>query len=103
VFLCSAVSSARSGERGHCLDLSEAGAGLVVAGSWQPGQVMQLELVLPRAERPLMLAARMVHRNRQFCGMEFLGLTESARARLRSALHDIGGEAPGGEWQRNVS
>jgi c-di-GMP-binding flagellar brake protein YcgR len=82
VFLRSAGSHAREGWRGHCLNLSEAGAGVMVPGPWRPGQVVQLEIALPAREQPLLLVARLVHGNRLYWGLEFLGMSESLRRTL---------------------
>ncbi len=86
VFLRSAGSQVRGGWRGHCLNLSEGGAGVVVAGPWEPGQVVQLELALSAMEAPLLVVARLVHRTHLYCGLEFLGLSDATRQRLTEVL-----------------
>jgi len=76
-------SGGRNASRGHCLNLSECGAAAIVAGTWLPGQVVGMELVL-HAE-PLVVQARLRHRNRLHCGFEFLAPSDSVREQLRQA------------------
>lgn len=78
-------SGGKNARRGHCLNLSESGAGAIVAGNWLPGQVVGMELVLPPDEEPVVVQARLRHRNRLYCGFEFLGPTEDVREQLRMA------------------
>lgn len=81
----SIVSGSRRASRGHCLNLSESGAGAIVAGSWLPGQVVGMELVLTRDEEPVQVQARLRHRDQLYCGFEFLGPTDDVREQLRVA------------------
>ncbi len=78
-------SGGKNASRGHCLNLSESGAGAIVAGNWLPGQVVGMELVLPPNEEPVVVEARLRHRNRLYCGFEFLGPSDSVRTMLRLA------------------
>ena len=78
-------SSGLKAERGHCLNLSEGGAGAIISGPWLPGQVVSMELVLPAVNQTIVLDARMCHRNRMYCGFEFLAPTDELRAQLRIA------------------
>ncbi len=80
------VSSATEICRGHCLNLSEGGAAILVAGPWMPGQVVKVEMALSVRERPLELVARVSHRNRLYCGLEFLAVEDSAVSELRGLL-----------------
>ena len=43
VAVCSVVSNATRVWRGHCLNISEGGAGVIVGGPWLPGQVVNVE------------------------------------------------------------
>ncbi len=80
----SIVSGGKNASRGHCLNLSESGAGAIVAGTWLPGQVVGMELVLPYFEEPLQVEARLRHRDRLYCGFEFLAPSENVRQQLRT-------------------
>ncbi len=86
VAVCGVVSEATKAFRGHCLNLSEGGVAVVVAGPWIPGQVVKMELDLAQRRRPMQLVARIAHRNRHCCGMEFLATSESAISELREVL-----------------
>ena len=72
--------------RGHCLNLSEGGAAVIVAGPWFPGQVVKMELALSQSERPMQLVARIAHRNRLYCGLEFLATSDQTASELRQVL-----------------
>ena len=76
-------SGGKNASRGHCLNLSESGAGAIVAGTWLPGQVVGIELVL-RTE-PVVVQARLRHRNSLHCGFEFLAASDTVREQLRQA------------------
>ena len=86
VAVCGVVSRTSQAWSGHCLNLSEGGAAVIVAGPWIPGQVVKLELVLSQRERPMQLVARIAHRNRLYCGLEFLATSDSAVSELRQML-----------------
>jgi len=86
VAVCGVVSSSTDTWRGHCLNLSEGGAAVVVAGPWIPGQVVKMELALNVRERPVQLVARIAHRNRLYCGLEFLAIGENVASELRELL-----------------
>jgi c-di-GMP-binding flagellar brake protein YcgR len=86
VAVCGVVSSSAQAWRGHCLNLSEGGAAVVVAGPWIPGQVVKMELTLGDALRPMQLTARVAHRNRLYCGLEFLATNDPAVTELRQLL-----------------
>ena len=68
------------------MNLSEGGAAVVVAGPWIPGQVVRMELTPSASERPMQLVARIAHRNRLYCGLEFLATSDSAVSELRQLL-----------------
>lgn len=80
------VSSEARAWRGHCVNLSEGGAAVIVAGPWIPGQVVKMELDIARRHRPMQLVARVAHRTRLCCGLEFLATSESAASELREVL-----------------
>lgn len=86
VAVCGVVSSAAQACRGHCLNISEGGAAVIVAGPWVPGQVVKMELALPESERPMQLVARIAHRNRLYCGLEFLATADPGVTELREML-----------------
>jgi hypothetical protein len=70
---------------GHCFNLSESGAGAIIAGPWQPGQVVTIQLTHPRDGQPIMVEARLSHRNRLSCGFEFLGTSELVVSQIKNA------------------
>ncbi|MGH9524228.1 MAG: PilZ domain-containing protein [Terriglobales bacterium] len=87
VAVCGVASSTASRTwRGHALNVSEGGAGIIVAGPWLPGQVVRLEIAFGGAEQTANVIARVAHRNRLYCGLQFLGNEDRARAELRSLL-----------------
>ncbi len=69
---------------GHCFNLSEGGAGAIISGPWRPGQVVTMQLAV-QIDSPIMVEARMAHRNQLYCGFEFLGASEAVMAQVRSA------------------
>lgn len=69
---------------GHCFNLSEGGAGAIIAGPWQPGQVVTMQLWISEDAEPIMVEARLAHRNRLYCGFEFLGASEVVMTQLKS-------------------
>ncbi len=86
VAVCGVVSAPTNIWRGHCLNLSEGGAAILVAGPWIPGQVVKVELALSERERPMQLVARISHRNRLYCGVEFLAIADHVVSELRELL-----------------
>ena len=68
-------SSVASAQRGHCVDLSEGGAGAIVGGPWRPGQVVTMELTPANSEGSVVVSARVCHRDDLRCGFEFLAPT----------------------------
>src|SRR5512146_3362077 len=71
--------------RGQCLNLSEGGAAGMVAGEFLPGQVVLMELVLPRTAEAILLNARVRHQQDMICGFEFLAPEPSALESIRRA------------------
>ena len=86
VAVCGVVSRPTDVWRGHCLNLSEGGAAVVVAGPWIPGQIVRMELALDARERPMQLVARIAHRNRLYCGLEFLAIADNVASDLRDMM-----------------
>lgn len=87
VAVCGVASSAAARMwRGHALNLSEGGAGIIVAGPWIPGQVVRMEIAFGETRQPVQVFARVAHRNRLYCGLEFLGTGEQSRSELRQVL-----------------
>ncbi len=86
VAVCGVVSRPTDTWRGHCLNLSEGGAAVLVGGPWIPGQVVNMELALSARERPMRLVARIAHRNRLSCGLEFLAIGDNTVSELRELL-----------------
>ncbi len=78
-----ASDSARA-VHGHCFNLSEGGAGAIIAGPWQPGQVVKMQLTVATEAQPIMLEARLAYRNRLYCGFEFLGASEAVIRQVRN-------------------
>ena len=85
VAVCGVASSYARTWRGHTLNLSEGGAGVIVAGPWIPGQVVRMEIAFYSGQTTT-LFARIAHRNRLYCGLEFLGNGEESRSELRQYL-----------------
>ena len=79
------MASARKLLRGHCMNLSEGGAGGILAGELLPGQVVLMELVLDSLQ-PVHVNARVRHRTRLYCGFEFLGPDGEALGQIREAV-----------------
>ena len=72
-------SSVANSHRGHCVDLSEGGAGCVIPeGEWPPGQVVTVEMTLPGLEKSLVVSARVCYRSGMRCGLEFLAPSKDA-------------------------
>lgn len=86
VAVCGVVSRPTDIWRGHCLNLSEGGVAILVAGPWIPGQVVKVELAFSVRERPMQLVARVAHRNRLYCGLEFLGTGDTVHSEIRELL-----------------
>ncbi len=80
----SAATSASSAWRGHCLNLSEGGAAVVVAREWLRGQVVIMELALPGYDQPLRVTARVAHCEPLFSGFEFLAAGDDVESALRA-------------------
>ncbi len=74
--------------RGHCLDLSEAGAGGILTGVLKPGQVVLMELVLA-ADCPVQVNARVRHVSRLHCGFEFLAPDHEVVGHIRAACQSV--------------
>ena len=86
VAVCGVASSLARMWRGHALNLSEGGAGIIVGGSWLPGQVVRMELAFGDRPEPMQVTARIAHRNRLYCGLEFLATGDQAVSELRQVL-----------------
>jgi len=86
VLVRSIGSGATGASRGHCLNLSIGGAGAIVSGPWMPGQVVSMELALPAMDHPVLVDARLCHRNRLYCGFEFLAPSDDARKQIMMAI-----------------
>lgn len=81
----SIASDSNRAIHGHCSNLSQGGAGAIIAGPWQPGQVVTLQLTNPRDAQAIVVEARLSHRNQLYCGFEFLGASELVMSQLRNA------------------
>lgn len=68
---------------GRSVNLSEGGLALVLAGQLRLGDSVGLELGLPDSGAPILLKAVVRHQAFLFCGLEFLGLSEEQRTRIR--------------------
>ena len=64
---------------GRCLDVSEGGVGVVVAGAFAPGQEIGVEMRLPNVAPPFQTRARVRHQGALRCGLEFVGLSKDQR------------------------
>jgi hypothetical protein len=77
-------STVAHSHRGHCVDLSEGGAGCVIPeGEWPPGQVVTMEMTLPGLEKSLVVSARVCYRSGIRCGFEFLAPSKEALTVIR--------------------
>ena len=77
-------STVAHSHRGHCVDLSEGGAGCVIPeGEWPPGQVVTMEMTLPGLEKSLVVSARVCYRSGIRCGFESLAPSKEALTVIR--------------------
>ncbi len=56
----------------------------MIAGPWQPGQVVTIQLAV-ELDSPIVVEARLAHRNRLYCGFQFLGVNDAVAAQVRTA------------------
>jgi hypothetical protein len=82
------VSTAASS--GRSFDLSETGIGGELDSPLLPGQVVAMSIQLQHAAERVNAAARVAYRNGLRHGFQFLALSASQRALLRSALAQRG-------------
>ena len=68
---------------GRSVNLSEVGAGVVVAGELPKGDAVGLELRLPNSRDPLYIKAVVRYQGPMCCGLEFVGLSEQQLAAIR--------------------
>jgi len=70
----------------HCLDLSIAGMGVLLAAELTPGEVAALEFCLPGKSGPWNVRAVLRHRRGYNYGFEFLALSDTQNAALAELL-----------------
>lgn len=68
---------------GRSLNLGAGGVAAVLAAELLPGEVVGVEILLPRAPVPLRARARVRHHDKLQCGMEFVGLSAEQKAAIR--------------------
>jgi len=68
---------------GRCTDLSEAGAGVIVAGELILGQAVAIELRLPNVGLPIRARAQVRYQDRLHYGLQFVGLPMEQREMIR--------------------
>ncbi len=78
---------------GRCTDISEAGAGAVVAGELATGQQVAVELRLPNVGVPVRARAVVRYQSRLRCGFEFVGLSVEQREKIRYWAYRSGSQS----------
>jgi hypothetical protein len=68
---------------GHCVNLSESGAGCIVSRKLKVGDFVLLELALPYADRTLLISAHVRHCTRYYCGLAFVAPSQSVTTDIR--------------------
>ena len=68
---------------GHCVNLSEGGAGCIVSGKLTTGDFVLLELTLPHLHQTLLVSAQVRHSTRYYCGLAFVAPSESVTDEIR--------------------
>src|SRR3984885_15924560 len=68
---------------GRSLNLGSGGVAAILAAELLPGEVVGVEIILPRALVPLRARARVRHQDKLHCGMEFVGLSAEQKAAIR--------------------
>jgi TonB family protein len=68
---------------GRSLNLGSGGVAAVLAAEVLPGEVVGVEILLPKALVPLRARARVRHHDKLHCGMEFVGLSAEQKAAIR--------------------
>lgn len=81
------VHAHRSGEHisfwGRSSELGEDGIGATLTGELEPGEVVTMELLLPRVPFPIKFRALVRYRNGLRHGFEFLALSATQRDEVR--------------------
>ena len=77
---------------GRSLNLGAGGLAAVLAGELVPGEVVGVEIHLPKSAVPLRARARVRHHDKLRCGMEFVGLSADQQAAIRSFAEETKAE-----------
>jgi TonB family protein len=77
---------------GRSLNLGAGGLAAVLAGELLPGEVVGVEVHLPKSAVTLRARARVRHHDKLRCGMEFVGLTADQQAAIRSFAEEMQAE-----------
>ncbi|MFZ0293245.1 MAG: TonB family protein [Candidatus Sulfotelmatobacter sp.] len=77
---------------GRSLNLGAGGLAAVLAGELLPGEVVGVEIHLPKSAIPLRARARVRHHDKLRCGMEFVGLSADQQAAIRSFAEETKAE-----------
>jgi outer membrane biosynthesis protein TonB len=73
---------------GRSVNLCERGIAAVLAGELAAGEVVNVDIRLPRSADPLRARAMVRYQDKLRCGLEFLGLTAGQRATIREWAKD---------------
>ena len=68
---------------GRSLDLSPNGLAAILAGEFNPGEKVGVEIRLPQNENPIRTRALVRHHDKLRCGFEFIGLSDEERKIIR--------------------
>jgi TonB family protein len=77
---------------GRSLNLGAGGLAAVLAGELLPGEVVGVEIHLPKTAAPLRARARVRHHDKLRCGLEFVGLSPEQQAAIRSFAEETKAE-----------
>jgi TonB family protein len=77
---------------GRSLNLGAGGLAAVLAGELLPGEVVGVEIHLPKTAAPLRARARVRHHDKLRCGMEFVGLSADQQAAIRNFAEETKAE-----------
>lgn len=77
---------------GRSLNVGAGGLAAVLAGELLPGEVVGVEIHLPKTAAPLRARARVRHHDKLRCGLEFVGLSADQQAAIRSFAEETKAE-----------
>src|SRR5271154_4088665 len=68
---------------GRCFEINDSGLGAVVTSEFRPGEMVSLELSIPKVPDPQVLRAVVRHRMGFLHGFEFVGILPEQRQHLQ--------------------